>query len=120
MNYQIPNEVREMRKKNSREIGMIRLFFYIGTAASFAAAASDFVDSAVASALGNIGILCILTRLYLLAPVIVARMRGSDQRWALAEADIAEKRYPWLNLVSRVGWILLFVAVLMQMSVGIS
>ena len=61
---QLPQEIRKNRLNCQRQIGMLRLFFYVATAGSFAAGASDMVDNAIASALGNFGILLILYRLY--------------------------------------------------------
>ena len=78
---QLPQEIRKNRLNCQRQIGMLRLFFYVATAGSFAAGASDMVDNAVASALGNFGILLILYRLYVLGPLLVARSSlGNDRQ----------------------------------------
>ena len=69
---------------------MLRLFFYVATAGSFAAGASDMVDNAVASALGNFGILLILYRLYVLSPLLVARSSAGNDQWVDGEAQWVE------------------------------
>ena len=76
---------------------MLRLFFYVATAGSFAAGASDMVDNAIASALGNFGILLILYRLYVLGPLLVARSSLGNDRWVDAEAQWVEDNYPWMS-----------------------
>lgn len=78
------------------------------------------VDDAVASALGNFGILLILYRLYVLSPLLVARSSVGDDRWVEAEAQWIEGRYPWLDMLGKAGWGLLAVAVLLQMFAGMA
>ena len=95
-------------------------FFYVATAGSFAAGASDMVDNAVASALGNFGILLILYRLYVLGPLLVARSSLGNDRWVDAEAQWVEDNYPWLDTVGKAGWGLLVVGVVLQMFLGIA
>lgn len=117
---QLPQEIRKNRLNCQRQIGMLRLFFYVATAGSFAAGASDMVDNAVASALGNFGILLILYRLYVLGPLLVARSSLGNDRWVDAEAQWVEDNYPWLDTVGKAGWGLLVVGVVLQMFLGIS
>lgn len=112
---QLPQEIRKNRLNCQRQIGMLRLFFYVATAGSFAAGASDMVDNAIASALGNFGILLILYRLYVLGPLLVARSSLGNDRWVDAEAQWVEDNYPWLDTVGKAGWGLLVVGVVLQM-----
>lgn len=117
---QLPQEIRKNRLNYQRQIGMLRLFFYVATAGSFAAGASDMVDNAVASALGNFGILLILYRLYVLGPLLVARSSLGNDQWVDAEAQWVEDNYPWLDTVGKAGWGLLVVGVVLQMFLGIA
>lgn len=117
---QLPQEIRKNRLNCQRQIGMLRLFFYVAAAGSFAAGASDMVDNAVASALGNFGILLILYRLYVLGPLLVARSSLGNDRWVEAEAQWVEDNYPWLDTVGKAGWGLLVVGVVLQMFLGIA
>lgn len=98
----------------------MRTLMYAGTAAFFAAAASDFVSHAMASALGNIGLLLILVRLYFLSPLIVAKAKKGDERWIEAEADAVYERYPWAEQAGRVGWWILLAAVVLQLFGGMA
>ncbi len=117
---QLPQELKQNRLNCQRHIGMLRLFFYVATAASLAAGASDIVDNALASALGNIGILFILGRLYLLSPLLVSRSSAGNERWAEAELQWVEQNYPWLDSFGRGGWGLLIAGVLLQMFGGMA
>lgn len=117
---QLPNEMKKWRLSRQRPIGALRVFFYVATAASFAAGASDVFDHAVASALGNFGILMILFRLYVLTPVLVARSSEGDEKWAEDEAQWLEDNYPWLDTMGKAGWGLLAAGVLMQMFFGMA
>jgi hypothetical protein len=115
---ELPPELRKYRKSRERHIGLLRIFFYAATAASFAAGASDAVDGDLGSALGNFGILLILGRLYLLSPLLVARSSVGDDKWVDAEADWAEDRYPWLDTLGNAGWALLGLGVVLQLLFG--
>ena len=117
---QLPQELRKNRLNCQRQIGMLRLFFYVATAGSVAAGASDMVDNAVASALGNFGILLILYRLYVLSPLLVARSSAGKDQWVDGEAQWVEDNYPWLDTVGKAGWGLLVVGVVLQMFLGIA
>lgn len=117
---QLPQELRKNRLQCQRQIGMLRIFFYVATAGSFAAGASDMVDNALASALGNLGILLILSRLYLLSPLMVSRSSVGNEKWAEAELTWVEDNYPWLDTVGRAGWGLLAAGVILQMFLGMA
>lgn len=117
---QLPQELKKYRLDRQRHISTLRIFFYVATAGAFAAGASDMVDDAVASALGNFGILLILYRLYVLSPLLVARSSVGDDRWVEAEAQWIEGSYPWLDMLGKAGWGLLAVAVLLQMFAGMA
>ena len=107
---QLPQEIRKNRLNCQRQIGMLRLFFYVATAGSFAAGASDMVDNAM----------LILYRLYVLGPLLVARSSLGNDRWVDAEAQWVEDNYPWLDTVGKAGWGLLVVGVVLQMFLGIA
>lgn len=117
---QLPQELKKYRLPRQRHISMLRIFFYVATAGAFAAGASDVVDNAMASALGNVGILLILYRLYVLSPLLVARSSVGDDRWMEAEARWVEETYPWLDMLGKAGWGLLVVAVVLQMFMGMA
>lgn len=114
----LPQDLKKYRLGRQKHISMLRLFFYVATAGSFAAGASDLVDNAAASALGNIGILLILYRLYVLSPLLVARSSAGDEGWAQKELQWVEENYPWVDTLGRAGWGLLAVGVILQMFLG--
>ena len=108
-------QLQQFRKPYMKEIRFVQTLMYVGTAAFFAAAASDFVSQAPASALGNLGLVLILVRLYVLSGLIVAKAKNGDVRWIEAEVDYAEQRYPWADQTGRAGWWILLVAVVLQL-----
>ena len=113
-------QLQQYRKPYLKEIRFVRALMYAGTAAFFAAAASDVVSNAMASALGNIGLLLILVRLYFLSPLIVAKAKKGDERWIEAEADAVYERYPWVEHTGRIGWWILLAAVVLQLFGGLA
>ncbi len=113
-------QLKHYRQPYQKEIRFVRILMYVGTAAFFAAAASDLASNASASAIGNFGLVLILLRLYLLSPLIVARAKRGDQKWVQAEADALFERYPWADQLGRAGWWLLIVAVVLQLFLGIA
>lgn len=91
---------------------------YVATAAAVAAAAADFEANAPASALGNLGLLLIMARLFVLTPVVVARSKKGSQQWLDAEYENIETRYPWADMLGKAGWVLLMLSVFMQIATG--
>lgn len=114
----LPQELKKYRQSRERHIFLLRIFFYVATAGSLAAAVSDAFDNALASAMGNFGVLLILGRLYVLCPYLVARSSVGDDRWVRAEADWIEETFPWIDFLGKIGWGLLTVGVIMQMIFG--
>ena len=108
-----------MRGEATGTIRLMRTILYLATAAAFAAAAADFAGAAVASAAGNVGLLLIMARLFIMTPVAVARARKGEQRWIDAEYDHIAEHYPWADAVGRAGWIVLGASVLMQIFLGV-
>lgn len=114
-------KLMQMRRAGGeKEIKILSGCLFVGTAAAFAAAASDLVDEALASALGNFGLLGILIRVYFFTPQIVAQAKQGDANWLEAEVRYARERYPWANLVGKAGWTLLLAGVCAQVFLGIS
>lgn len=107
-----------MRQGSESMIRLMRTTLYVATAAAAAAAAADFEAQAPASAAGNLGLLLIMVRLFVLTPAVVARARSGDSNWMRAEFSWAQQTYPWANPVGRAGWVLLFVSVLLQVATG--
>ena len=89
-------------------------------AAAFAAGASDMAGNAVAGGLGNFGILLILVRVYFMAPVVIASVRAQDSQWAAEEEEELMRRAPWVHIVGRAGWGLLFVSVGLQLLLDVA
>lgn len=110
--------LEKMRGEAMGTIRLMRIILYLATAAAFAAAAADFAGKAVASAVGNIGLLLIMARLFIMTPVTVARARKGEKRWIEAEYEHIAEHYPWADGMGRVGWIVLGVSVLMQIFLG--
>ncbi len=110
--------LKQHRQPYMKEIRFVRSLMYIATATFFAAAASDFASQASASALGNLGLVLILARLYFLSAFIVAKAKNGDPKWQDAEVDFVAERYPWAHQLGRVGWWLLMAAVVLQIFLG--
>ena len=116
--FQEDPRLERMRTGCMREIRIMRMVLYVATAAAMAAAAADFDSNAPASALGNLGLLFIMGRLFVLTPLVIARTkRGSDQ-WLEAEYDNIEKNFSWADLLGKTGWVLLMVSVFVQVATG--
>ena len=112
--------LQRMRGRSSVTIARGRLVLYIATAVAFAASAADFAGNAAASALGNLGLLLIMVRLYILMPVAVCRAYKGEKRWLNAEYDYIREFYPWTDGVGRFGRMLLVASVLLQIFLGLS
>ncbi len=91
---------------------------FVATAAAAAAAANDFMQGAQASALGNVGLLLIMLRVYWNVPRMVASARGENKIWLQAETDYLQEHYPWADSVGKAGWVVLVGAVLLQLVFG--
>lgn len=109
-----------LRGSANKTIRTMRLILYVATAAACAAAASDFVDNATASALGNVGLLLIMARLFIITPLAVARARNATRQWIHAESRHIARHYPWADMMGRAGWVMLGASVLMQMLLGVA
>ncbi len=111
---------KEKRRQYAREIMLVRETMFFATAAAFAAGAADMASNAVAGGLGNFGILLILIRVYFMVPVIIASVRAQDGVWAEGEEAELMQRVPWIHIVGRAGWGLLFASVLLQLVLGVA
>lgn len=113
-------ELEKLRaQKGGKEMRYAHALAFFGTAASIAAAASDVVDKAYAGALGNLGMFLILIRFYLNVPRVIAKAVRPDERWYRMETDHLYDVFPWAEQVGRVGWVCLFVGVVLQLGLGI-
>lgn len=112
--------IKKKRRQYAREIMLVRETMFFATAAAFAAGAADMASSAVAGGLGNFGILLILIRVYFMVPVIIASVRAQDGQWAENEEEELMRRTPWIHMVGRAGWGLLFASVLLQLVLGVA
>lgn len=110
----------EKRRQFTREINFVKQAMFFATAAAFAAGASDMAGNAVAGGLGNFGILLILVRVYFMAPVVIASVRAQDNQWAAEEEAELMRRTPWVHMVGRAGWGLLFASVGLQLLLGVA
>ena len=110
----------EKRRQFTREINFVKQAMFFATAAAFAAGASDMAGNAVAGGLGNFGILLILVRVYFMAPVVIASVRAQDNQWAAEEEAELMRRTPWVHMVGRAGWGLLFASVGLQVLLGVA
>ena len=108
----------EKRRQFTREINFVKQAMFFATAAAFAAGASDMAGNAVAGGLGNFGILLILVRV--MAPVVIASVRAQDSQWAAEEEAELMRRTPWVHIVGRAGWGLLFVSVGLQLLLNVA
>lgn len=116
----INSNLEKMRAGARREIDMMRLVLYVATAAAMAATAADYVANAMISALGNLGLLLIMVRLYVLTPVVIARTKDAENRWLEAEYRNVEENYPWANMTGKAGWAMLFLSVILQVTTGMA
>ena len=114
----IPEKLKNFRRGSAREIKFATNCLYFATAACAAAAASDFASDAFVSALANFGMLCILGRLYVLAPYTVAMAKRVSDEWVDAEREYVNSRFPWAQLLGRFGWICLAAGVFLQVVTG--
>ncbi len=110
----------EKRRQFTREINFVKQAMFFATAAAFAAGASDMAGNAVAGGLGNFGILLILVRVYFMAPVVIASVRAQDSQWAAEEEEELMRRAPWVHIVGRAGWGLLFASVGLQLLLDVA
>lgn len=110
----------EKRRQFTREINFVKQAMFFATAAAFAAGASDMAGNAVAGGLGNFGILLILVRVYFMAPVVIASVRAQDNQWAAEEEAELMRRTPWVHMVGRAGWGLLFASVGLQLLLDVA
>ena len=110
----------EKRRQFTREINFVKQAMFFATAAAFAAGASDMAGNAVAGGLGNFGILLILVRVYFMAPVVIASVRAQDSQWAAEEEAELMRRTPWVHMVGRAGWGLLFASVGLQLLLDVA
>lgn len=111
--------IEKLRAQSAQQIRMASWGLFVATAAAAAAAANDFVQGAQASALGNIGLLLIMLRVYWNVPRTVAAAKKTDKRWPQAEIEYLEERYPWADSVGKAGWVLLVGAVVLQLFLGL-
>lgn len=111
-------QLERMRSASMREIRTMRMVLYFATAAAMAAAAADFDTNAPASALGNLGLLLIMGRLFILTPIVIARTKKGSNQWLQAEYDNIETNYPWADMVGKAGWALLMISVFVQIVTG--
>lgn len=116
--FQEDSRLERMRAGSMREIRMMRLVLYIATAAAMAAAAADFESHAPASALGNLGLLFIMGRLFILTPLVIARTKKGSNQWLEAEYDNIQANFSWADLLGKAGWVLLMVSVFIQIMTG--
>lgn len=110
--------IEKLRAQNAQQIRTASWGLFVATAAAAAAAANDLVQGAQASALGNIGLLLIMLRVYWNVPRAVAAAKKTDKRWLQAEIEYLEERYPWADTVGKAGWVILVGAVALQLFVG--
>ncbi len=116
----IDPKLERMRAGKVREINVMRWVLYVATAAAAAASMADLQGNAPASALGNFGLLLIMARLYVLAPVVIARTQAESDKWQQTEYEHVEKNYPWADMLGKAGWVLLMLSVLLQVVAGMA
>ena len=116
--FQEDSRLERMRAGSMREIRLMRLVLYIATAAAMAAAAADFESHAPASALGNLGLLFIMGRLFILTPLVIARTKKGSNQWLEAEYDNIQTNFSWADLLGKAGWVLLMFSVFVQIMTG--
>lgn len=108
--------LERLRAPLAREIRLITNVLYVATAACMAVAANDLANHDIQSAIGNIGLLLVLLRIYLTAPKCMAMARHGSRRWIKAEEDFLHEHFPWCDAMGKAGWICLFVSVALQLS----
>ena len=105
-----------LRDPGRKEIGLGQWSLYLATAASLAAAANDLAMDLLSSALGNFGLLLIMGRLYFFVPYAVAKAKGGSKEWIRAEKQNLDENFPWADKMGKLGWGVLIVGVVMQIS----
>jgi len=111
--------LEKLRAPLAKELRLVRSTLFVATAACAAIAASDMLDNNLVSALGNFGLLCILERMYLLAPMAMAKVRGGTERWIRAEKEFLRENFPWCDVLGKLGWGCLMISVVTQLMQGV-
>ena len=110
------NRLNQMRAGAAREIRIALLTLFIATAICAAVAACDFENKDYAGFLGNVGLLAILVRMYLTMPRIIAIAKRGRPDWVKAETEYLLERFPYYDVLGKIGWFALFASVFMQLN----